>query len=537
MRRYGFVLGPVLLAGALAVPAYSSASPAPTPLPSVTSALASLHISGPTFVNYGPRGGVRATPTATNPSTAYARTATRSSTTPTSDFANDTATKCTTGLPVNVCVHYQSGTPSPATPNAAVPAFVTSIVDEFQRAEAKYVGSGYRPVEADPATAKVMNVFLEDLNTWDEGSFRGAFGFTALASNSGINGPSGWSTAGNCASRCDRAAFMVLDNDFACSQYGDACANPYDSTQIMQVTVSHEFFHATQFTYNAYGDPWFMEGTATWAETQVEPTITDNRTSYLFVPGVGALGAPNAPLDDNTGGTNPSDPNASGLALYQNFVFFQFLGEHYPSLTGSMPTVVLNGWRYSDTASGLSSYTGITAIAHELARQGSSLATAWRNFVLANRAPTQNYRQGAHYPGARLAWAKTVSGANLSPITVTRYVPHLASQTMQLVPSNVASNVGVQLVFRVSNPRAGLVGVQVKFRNGSIRVYRVDTSSGTAHVNLGFSSAAVSSIEIGLANAGATYYGCGSQAVGYNCHGLPSTGNVGFTWTASFYRS
>lgn len=537
MRRSGLVLGSAVLAGTLVAPAYSSTTPGPTPLPSLTSALSSLHISGPTFVNYGPRGGVRTTPDGAGRYAADARAVARASTTPTGAFTNDTSAKCTTGLPVNVCVHYQAGTPSAGTPSAAVPAFVAGIVGEFQKAEAKYLGAGYRPIEADPATPKIMNVYLEDLATWQGGAFRGAFGFTAPASSTGAKGPSGWSSRGNCVSRCDRAAFMVLDNDFACSQYGDACANPYDPTQIMQVTVSHEFFHATQFTYNAYGDPWFMEGTATWAETQVEPTVTDNRNSYLFVPGVGALGAPNAPLDDNTGGTNPSDPAASGLALYQNFVFFQFLGEHYPSLTGTMPTVVLNAWRYSDTYSGSSPYTGITAVAHELARQGSSLTTAWRNFVLANRAPTQNYKQGAHYPGARLAWAKTVSGSNLSPVAVTRYVPHLASQTMQLVPSNVGSNVGVQLVFRVSDPRAGVIGVQLKLRTGSIHVYLLNTSTGTAHLNLGFGSAAVASIEIGLANASATYYGCGSQIEGYNCHGLPSTGNVGFTWTASFYRS
>ncbi len=65
-------------------------------------------------------------------------------------------------------------------------------------------------------------------------------------------------------------AYLVLDNDYAPSEYG------YDDPAIpASVTLAHEYNHVLQMTYDTFQDVWFLESTATWSEEQVYPDVND----------------------------------------------------------------------------------------------------------------------------------------------------------------------------------------------------------------------------------------------------------------------
>ena len=65
--------------------------------------------------------------------------------------------------------------------------------------------------------------------------------------------------------------YCVLDNDYSHREFPSNTP-----TQNLKVTAAHEFFHAVQFAYDAYEDPWFMESTATWMEDEVYDGINDD---------------------------------------------------------------------------------------------------------------------------------------------------------------------------------------------------------------------------------------------------------------------
>ena len=65
-------------------------------------------------------------------------------------------------------------------------------------------------------------------------------------------------------------AYLVLDNDYAPSEYGYA-----DPAIPASVTLAHEYNHVLQMTYDTFQDVWFLEATATWSEEQVYPDVND----------------------------------------------------------------------------------------------------------------------------------------------------------------------------------------------------------------------------------------------------------------------
>lgn len=499
MRRLGLLLVTPLLLIGLSAPAHAATKPVPH-LPNV---------GGPVFINYGPHH----PDVETHTGTPLARTAI-----PQGDVSFDTVRTCTSGLAVNVCVDYTT-----LGPNAATTQFVTDMLAAFQHAEGVYTSSGYKHVEADPnATANTMDVFLVDLSTWQSPSYQGVYGFTGRAADS--------------ATGTDGPAYMVLDNDFSCDLSGktgfpDTCNNPYTPTQVMNSTVAHEFFHATQFAYDVDEDRWFMEATAAWAETQVYPAVRDN-WQYLSTSQCGVVGTPWLPLDDNSGGGS----GCYNMSVYQDFLWFQYLTEKFPAKTGSMPSLILNAWRYADNSQNAARYYSISAIKLALARAGASFPATWLAFSVGNRHPRSTYAQGAYYPVSAAAWSRTVSPSNLSPTKLYGGVHHLASATFVLTPQRLGSTERVHLAIRTTNQAVTVAGVTLYYKNGAIRTYPLAFSNGVAVKNVGFDSASLLRIELTLANAASTYTSCWQQQYGYSCHGTPTVDRVGFTWTGSFYH-
>lgn len=126
--------------------------------------------------------------------------------------------------------------------------------------------------------------------------------------------------------------YMVLDNDYARSEYGYA-----DPAIPASVTFAHEFNHLLQVNYDVFQDTWMLEATATWSEEKVYPEAND----YLgYVQAFAAF--PGMPLT----ATAPPDQTRS-LRIYGAAVWNHWLDT---GGGGYGAGVVRRAWELSDVA-------------------------------------------------------------------------------------------------------------------------------------------------------------------------------------------
>ena len=129
-------------------------------------------------------------------------------------------------------------------------------------------------------------------------------------------------------------AYLVLDNDYAHSEYGYA-----DPTVPASVTLAHEYNHVLQMTYDAFQDTWFLEATAVWSEEQVYPDVND----WLnYVPPFAEF--PNEPI--TAANFPPSDDRS--LRIYGAGTW-----NHWLDVGGGGfgAGVIRRAWKLSDTTS------------------------------------------------------------------------------------------------------------------------------------------------------------------------------------------
>jgi hypothetical protein len=153
------------------------------------------------------------------------------------------------------CVHYVGSTPDAPNPADAngngVPDYVEGVA---QVAEASYAVEngtlGWKAPVPDGTRGgdPRIDVYLSQL----AGE---AFGYSAP--DLGQKGRS-------------QAAYLVLDNDFATSEFPGT--TPLGD---LEVTFAHEYNHVLQFGYDIAQDLWFYESSATWMEDHVYPEIND----------------------------------------------------------------------------------------------------------------------------------------------------------------------------------------------------------------------------------------------------------------------
>ncbi len=86
---------------------------------------------------------------------------------------------------------------------------------------------------------------------------------------------------------------------------------PHDEYDNIRVTVAHEYFHAVQFGYDGWEEPWVLEATAVWMEEVIYDDIND---CYQYMPDW--FNEPQRSLDSN------------GSHWYGSFIFFQYIEEH-----------------------------------------------------------------------------------------------------------------------------------------------------------------------------------------------------------------
>jgi hypothetical protein len=360
------------------------------------------------------------------------------------------STQCSTSF----CVHYRAAPLTESTTPTQVQTTLNTL--EYVRSyETKTMGYSV-PVSDTPTTPTIDNpdgrfdVFLGDI------ARQGLYGYCA---------PDGArpETAGHAA------AFCVLDNDYARSQYGTAPINA------LRATAAHEFFHAVQFGYDVGEDVWFMEGTATWMEDEVYDSINDN---YQYLP-TSAIRYPRTSLD-YTGDT----------FVYGSFIFFKYASERRGV------SIVRSFWN--------------AAVGHPTSLQaiyGIVGAAAWPAFFATfgswNTLPRHSYSERAGYPSPRWWLKKTLTSRSSSTGWHSTKINHLGNAPVFVAPGKSLST-GKRLLIEVNGPSRSLgtaALLQRRYRDGRVTHTMITVNtSGNARTLVHFNRKALSGIAVILSN-------------------------------------
>ncbi|TNM46113.1 hypothetical protein FHP29_04085 [Nocardioides albidus] len=313
--------------------------------------------------------------------------------------APEAAPECGSASGLNLCVHYVQGAYDPGhqtdAPPASYPAYVLHNV--MKNVVQRYAAAGYRLPQGDGANGGVTAFPVSPANTPNT--------FDVYLADLGKRGLYGYCTTDQrVPGHVTAPAYCVLDNDYA--EYGPV-PGPVGN---LQVTAAHEYFHAVQFAYDINEDGWFMEATATWAEDEVYDGVDDNRQ---YLKG-GPLGRPAQPMD-----------HRKGIAPYGAWIFFKYLSERFPQVSGGMPVIVRDIW---NLAAGEANAR--QALGAALAGRGTDLRTQFGWFAAANRRPHLNYSEGAYYPRARLWRGVKLTGSRRS-VSDKATLKHLAARTIR----------------------------------------------------------------------------------------------------------
>ncbi len=101
-------------------------------------------------------------------------------------------------------------------------------------------------------------------------------------------------------------SYLVLRNNYS--------GFPNTTPENIRVTIAHEFFHAIQFGYDGWEEPWLLEATAVWMEETMYENIND---CFQYMP---------------TWFTSPQtslNSSAPALHKYGSYIFFRYLDENW----------------------------------------------------------------------------------------------------------------------------------------------------------------------------------------------------------------
>ena len=285
------------------------------------------------------------------------------------------------------------------------------------------------------------------------------------------------------------AAYCVLDNDYARSQFGIAPINA------LRVTAAHEFFHAIQFAYDVDEDIWFMEGTATWVEDEVYDSINDN---YQYLP-YSAIRNPRQSADYSV-----------GQSRYGAFLFFRYAAERLRSRT-----VMRQFWEYADAAKTRYSLQAIRAVI-------SARKTNWTNlftqFASWNTLPAGSYSERSGYPTPKLTLNKYLKRGATSTGWQSANLKHLSSSAIRIVPHSTLSTRKKILIeiFGPNKSHGTNALIQRRYRNGKVTHSMIPlNSAGNARLVRDFNRASISSMYLVVANTSTAMKSCG-QVTGFD---------------------
>ena len=299
-------------------------------------------------------------------------------------------------------------------------------------------------------------------------------------------------------------AYCVLDADYA--------GFPRTPLENFEVTIAHEYYHATQFAYDIGEDGWLLESTAVVMEDELYDNVNDNYQYLSDSP----ITKPGRPID-----------KFGGVFHYGVWNFFRFLIEHIPAKKGPLPKLLLDIWKAADSSKGpRKDLYSTQAVDKALKKDGhTSLAEQFGLYSAATRYTHQVFSEGAelNYPTKSLAGQTSMSAGKQKRYR-TR-LDHLTSATYQFVPGGGTHKLKVRLMMAPkstgSRAVATIVGTDGSLVFKTIKVNR----RGVANKKIPF-DASVAAVEITLVNAGTDYRDCYRRPNSpYACMGIPVDDN------------
>jgi hypothetical protein len=374
-----------------------------------------------------------------------------------------------------ICIHYVTTTEdapplTDTTPANGIPDQVDRALVNAERVHDTYVDAGYRRPDPDGALgggSDQVDIYLAEIGE------EGLYGYCTSDQPEKFDGTSNY------------WAYCVIDDDYS--------GFPNSPQEDQQVTLAHEYFHAVQYAYDATESNWFLEATATWAEDEVFDSVNDN-WNYLEY---GQMGNPLNPLN-----------TFSGLIHYGNWIFFRFLTEKFRSQTGDMPNLVLEMIQRGSNRTGQPDASAMQAIQKELAQRGTTLAAAYQQFSVANRAPKKFYDEGRNYRAAAPLKTFRLTSSNRSTGKWVGKLLHLSNGPVRYKPGAGTDARDWKLRISVNMPpkNAGPAARVLVFKkSGKIAVSTIRLSpKTTGSKTVSFSSRSVKHVELVLINSSAT---------------------------------
>jgi hypothetical protein len=322
----------------------------------------------------------------------------------------------------------------------------------------------------------------------------------------------------------DASAYCVLDNDFAPSQFPGT--NSFD---VLRVTAAHEFFHAIQFAYNAFLDPWLAESTAVWMEDEVYDDVNDNY-NYLLTS---ALVFPGIPLDYTI--LDDSRPE-SGLR-YGAWLFIRLLGETFGQ------AIVRRIVEIGDGSQRRRVPLSVVAVDLALRERRSSFARAFAAFGAANVWPPAFYDEGSDYLvqedgqisqlSVPLPAPIVLSGRKRSVGPKTIRLDHLTNGYAWASPrAGVRPSARLQVIVDLPPRAIGSGGALVVERaSGTFRVVRIPLSrGGDGRATVSFGRGQILSVKLVLTNGSTAFLNC-NRGLPFTCQGTPADDDRTFRYT------
>jgi hypothetical protein len=338
---------------------------------------------------------------------------------------------------LHFCVHWVSTTadaPPPADANSdGVPDYVATLsevmehVHDVENGELGWrepVGDGTRGDDVDKT-----DVYLKELGD------QGIFGYSTPDPNQKGN---------------SQFAYLVLDNDFAQSEF----PRYPDFVAPMEVTAAHEYNHILQFGYDWLQDTWMFEATAVWAEDRVYDAVNDYR-SYL-PQWTHLTRTPLTAYD----AIDPSNP--ANIKVYGDAVWNRWIEAHYGQET------IRQAWERSLATTPRSFAPAAYDAALRL--HGTTFLSAFTRFV----ADTAEWRSSASAFEEGPTWPDIPRGRTLAMnSTATAQLDHTAYTLWNVAPTGAArikligtlpaGTAGAfALVGRSGSPTGGALEVEIK---------------------------------------------------------------------------
>lgn len=411
----------------------------------------------------------------------------------------------------DACFHYVTSTgdaPPAADVNAnTVPDWVETTATQFATVwNTEITSFGFRPPKSDLTSPNHgpdgnIDIYLAQLG--DDGLYGYCFTDDPHAFSGGYP-------------YLDFSSYCVIDNDFV--ELGGLSA--------LQVTLAHEFFHASQFAYDALEDRWFMESTATWMEEQVFDDA-DDAVQYLDA---GPLGRPNVPLDSNN----------TRFGVYGDWIFHQFISERFASGGVGDVAVTRAAWERADASAVGRDMYAIQAINAALkAEHDVTFREVFADFGMLNDVPGAVYAEGEEnsYPTPPLVDAIKVTkrnGGGTGSVRLKHQTnAYFAFSPGRGVTSTAKLRVAVDLPDYKTGSEASLLTVSdtgvVKYKE-----FRLN-ARGNGVVRGAFGRGTIVSADLVLTNASTRLDSpCWrDQRWRYSCAGFPRDDNLAYAFRAT----